>query len=131
MVDGARRGFHHTHRNSRVQATQAARMGIDFRHNPLPRRLSQAKRQRFKAHRRHGFACLFNLVRYHRLPACLHKRTRDGYSGRVNHCRCGKHRSQHNVATAQNQKEIRFYFAKLLSHCHRTSLPIDTQQVAV
>ena len=103
MVDGARRGFHHTHRNSRMPADKAAGMGIDFRHNTLPRRLPTAKGRGVKAHRRHGSAGLFNLVRRHRRPACIYKRTRAGVTGHVYHCRRGEHRGQHNVAATQNK----------------------------
>ena len=42
---------------------------LHLRHNTLPRRLPAAKRRGFKAHRRHGSAGLFNLVRNHRRPA--------------------------------------------------------------
>lgn len=103
MVDGARRGLHRTHYRSHMPATQTACMGIHLRHNTLPRRLPAAKRRGFKAHRRHGSAGLFNLVRHHRRPACIYKRTRAGVTGHVNHCRRGEHRGQHNVAATQNK----------------------------
>lgn len=106
MVGGARLGLHGLLHNNQLHTRQAACMGLDLRHNTLPRRLPAAEGRTAKAHRRHGFAGIRRRVRRHRLSHNQHKGRRAFAANPAYHCSLDEYRSQHSVALAQIQRSI-------------------------